>query len=95
MIIGYEGTSSLMSFSSTSQAFFPVVGVNNSQVGGGDEADQQIPFVAGTFSDLWCRVKSVPPLLRLLYLEKNAANGNETFSIAANTTGAFTDGSRT
>jgi hypothetical protein len=60
---------------------------------GGSETDAQTPFPTGTISNLWCRVKTATN--STVVLRKNGANGNETFSISANTTGAFSDATDT
>ena len=62
---------------------------------GGSETDAQTPFSAGTISNLWCRVKTAATANSTVVLRKNGANGNETFSIGANTAGAFSDATDT
>lgn len=52
-------------------------------------------MTAGTISNLWCRVKIAATANSTVVLRKNSANGNETFSIGANTTGAFSDATDT
>jgi hypothetical protein len=86
-----------MGFTSTSQGFFMLgSGPNlNNVSAGGSETDAQTPFPAGTISNLWCRVKTAATANSTVVLRKNGANGNETFSIGANTTGAFSDATDT
>ena len=97
LLVAYEGDTGLMGFTSTSQGFFMLgSGPNlNNVSAGGSETDAQTPFPAGTISNLWCRVKTAPTANSTLVLRKNGANGNETFSIGANTTGAFSDATDT
>jgi hypothetical protein len=45
----------------------------------------------GTISLLWCRVTTEATSSSTVNLRKNGANANNTFSINANTTGAFSD----
>ena len=67
----------------------------NNVAAGGSETDAQTPFAAATISNLWCRVKTAATANSTVVLRKNGANGNETFSIGANTTGAFSDATDT
>jgi len=67
----------------------------NNVSAGGSETDAQTIFPAGTISNLWCRVKTAATANSTVILRKNGANGNETFSIGANTTGAFSDATNT
>ena len=55
----------------------------------------ETPFSAGTISNLWCRVKTAATANSTVVLRKNGANGNETVSIGANSTGAFSDATDT
>jgi hypothetical protein len=97
LLVAYEGDTGLMGFTSTSQGFFMLgSGPNlNNVSAGGSETDAQTPFSAGTISNLWCRVKTAATANSTVVLRKNGANGNETFSIGANTTGAFSDATDT
>ena len=97
LLVAYEGDTGLMGFTSTSQGFFMLgSGPNlNNVSAGGSETDAQTPFPAGTISNLWCRVKTAATANSTVVLRKNGANGNETFSIGANTTGAFSDATDT
>ena len=97
LLVAYEGDTGLMGFTSTSQGFFLLgSGPNlNNVSAGGSERDAQTPFPAGTISNLWCRVKTAATANSTVILRKNSANGNETFSIGANTTGAFSDATDT
>jgi hypothetical protein len=97
LLMGYEGSTSplnLIKFSSTSQAFFTFTGTMlNSQVPlfAVGESAMQIAFQSGTLSNLWCRVNGAATSTSTVVLRQNAANGNETISVTANTTGAFSD----
>jgi hypothetical protein len=97
LLVAYEGDTNLMGFTSTSQGFFMLgSGPNlNNVSAGGSETDAQTPFPAGTISNLWCRVKTAATANSTVVLRKNGANGNETFSIGANTTGALSDATDT
>ena len=97
LLVAYEGDTGLMGFTSTSQGFFMLgSGPNlNNVSAGGSETDAQTPFPAGTISNLWCRVKTAATANSTVVLRKNGANGNDTFSICANTTGAFSDATDT
>jgi hypothetical protein len=97
LLVAYEGDTGLMGFTSTSQGFFMLgSGPNlNNVSAGGSETDAQTPFPAGTISNLWCRVKTAATANSTVVLRNNGANGNETFSIGANTTGVFSDASDT
>jgi hypothetical protein len=97
LLVAYEGDTGLMGFTSTSQGFCMLgSGPNlNNVSAGGSETDAQTPFSAGTISNLWCRVKTAATANSTVVLRKNGANGNETFSIGANTTGAFSDATDT
>jgi hypothetical protein len=46
-------------------------------------------------SKLWCRVTTAATSSSNVVLRKNSGNGNETFSIGAKQTGAFSDNSDT
>jgi hypothetical protein len=48
-------------------------------------------FSPGIISLLWCRVTTAATSSSTVTLRKNGANANNTFSINANTTGAFSD----
>jgi hypothetical protein len=93
MAIPSLGDTGLMGFASTSQEFFMLgSGPNlNNISAGGSETDSQTPFSAGTISNLWCRVKTASTIV----LNKNGANGNDTSSIGANTTGTFSEATNT
>ncbi|MFZ0511581.1 MAG: hypothetical protein WAM14_08245 [Candidatus Nitrosopolaris sp.] len=94
LIMGFDGNSGFTGFVSTSQAYFNInqLGHNGAISGStGNENYCQAPFVAGTSSNLWCRVKTAASSSSTVVLRKNAANSNETISITANTTGAFSD----
>jgi hypothetical protein len=97
LLVAYEGDTALMGFTSISQGFFMLgSGPNlNNVSAGGSETDAQTPFSAGTISNLWCRVKTAATVNSTVVLRKNGANGNETFSIGANTTGAFSNATDT
>jgi hypothetical protein len=97
LLVAYEGDTGLMGFTSTSQGFFMLgSGPNlNNVSAGGSETDAQTPFPAGTISNLWCRVKTAATANSTVILRKNSSNGNETFSIGANATGAFSDATDT
>jgi hypothetical protein len=97
LFVAYEGDTGLMGFTSTSQGFFMLgSGPNlNNVSAGGCETDAQTPFPADTISNLSCPVKTVATANSTVVLRKNGANGNETFSIGANTTGAFSDATDT
>jgi hypothetical protein len=55
------------------------------------ESNVQMPFSSGTISLLWCRVTTAATSSSTVTLRKNSTNANNTFSINANTTGAFSD----
>ncbi|MGC1929692.1 MAG: hypothetical protein WA667_12005 [Candidatus Nitrosopolaris sp.] len=97
-IMGFEGDSGDTAFSSTSQAFFNICQLGNSQAitgSTGGENYTQAPIVAGILSNLWCRVKIAASGTSTVVMRINEANGNETFSIPSNTTGAFSDATHT
>jgi hypothetical protein len=50
-----------------------------------------MPFSPGTISLLWCRVTTAATSSSTVTLRKNSTNANNTISINANTTGAFSD----
>jgi hypothetical protein len=100
--MAYDGNSSGVNastnFSSTAESFFTFSGClegSNSSYAASSESTQQIPFPAGTMSKLWCRVTTAASSSSTVVLRKNSGNGNETFSIGANQTGAFSDNSDT
>jgi hypothetical protein len=70
LLVAYEGDSTLMGFTSTSQGFFMLgSGPNlNNVSAGGSETDAQTPFQAGTLSNLWCRVLQLQ--IQPLFLER-------------------------
>jgi hypothetical protein len=51
----------------------------------------QMPFSPGTISLFWCRVTTAATSSSTVTLRKNSTNANNTISINANTTGAFSD----
>jgi hypothetical protein len=58
-------------------------------------ADSNRIYLNTIISNLRCRVKTAANANSTVVLRKNGANGNETFSIGANTTGAFSDATDT
>jgi hypothetical protein len=97
LLVAYEGDTGLMGFTSTSQGFFMLGSEPNldNVSAGGSETDAQTVFSAGTISNLWCRIKTAAIANSTVVLRRNGANVNETFSIGANTTGAFSDATDT
>jgi hypothetical protein len=55
------------------------------------ESNVQMPVSPGTISLLWCRATTAATSSSTVTLRKNGANANNTISINANTTGAFSD----
>lgn len=98
--MGYQGNSTYVEFTSTSQGFFSIPSMLSSYYykalgGAGSEAEQQAAYAAGDITLLWGRVKTAATSSSTVVLRKSSANGNNTFSINANTTGAFSDATHT
>jgi hypothetical protein len=55
------------------------------------QSNVQIPFSTATTSLLWCRVTTGATSSSTVTMGKNSTTANNTFSINANTTGAFSD----
>ena len=88
-----------INFSSGTTAFYGFLGflINGESTNGAglSESDVQMPFSSVTISLLWCRVTTAATSSSTVVLRKNSGNGNETFSIGVNQTGAFSDNSDT
>src|SRR5437899_801296 len=57
---------------------------------------QTIHRSAGTYSNFWGRIRSnAVTVTSTITFRKNAANSNESFTVAASTTGTFTDSTHT
>ena len=93
--MGYSGETNDINFSSGTTAFYGFLGflINGESTNGAglSESNVQMPFSAGTISLLWCRVTTAATSSSTVTLRKNSANATNTFSINANTTGAFSD----
>jgi hypothetical protein len=71
----------------------PNLNLNNVSTGG-SETDAQTPFPL-VLSQTYGVVSTTATANSTVVLRKNGANGNETFSISANATGAFSDATET
>jgi hypothetical protein len=93
--MGYSGENNDVNFSSGTTAFYGFLGflINGESTNGAglSESNVQMPFSPGTISLLWCRVTTAATSSSTVTLRKNSANASNTFSINANTTGAFSD----
>jgi hypothetical protein len=93
--MGYSGETNDINFSSGTTAFYDFLGflINGESTNGAglSESNVQMPFSSGTISLLWCRVTTAATSSSTVTLRKNSANATNTFSINANTTGAFSD----
>ena len=75
LIMGFDGNSGFTGFVPTSQAYFNINQLGNSGAISGSTGNEnycQAPFVAGTFSNLWCRVKTAASSFSTVVLRKNA-----------------------
>jgi hypothetical protein len=88
-LTGYSGETNDINFSSGATAFYGFLGFvingESTNAAGLSESNVQTPFSPGTISLLWCRVATAATSSSTVTLRKN------TFSINANTTGAFSD----
>ena len=94
LLMGYSGETNDINFSSGTTAFYGFLGFlinGESTNGAGFESNVQMPFSPGTISLLWCRVTTAATSSSTVTLRKNSTNANNTISINANTTGAFSD----
>jgi hypothetical protein len=93
--MGYGGETNDINFSSGTTAFYGFLGflINGESTNGAglSESNVQMPFSPGTISLLWCRVTTAATSSSTVTLRKNSTNADNTISINANTTGAFSD----
>jgi hypothetical protein len=93
--MGYSAENNDINFSSGTTAFYGFLGflINGESTNGAglSESNVQMPFSPGTISLLWCRVTTAATSSSTVTLRKNSTNASNTFSINANTTGAFSD----
>jgi hypothetical protein len=93
--MGYGGETNDINFSSGTTAFYGFLGflINGESTNGAglSESNVQMPFSPGTISLLWCRATTAATSSSTVTLRKNSTNADNTISINANTTGAFSD----
>jgi hypothetical protein len=93
--MGYSGETNDVNFSNGTTAFYGFLGflINGESTNGAglSESNVQMPLSPGTISLLWCRVTTAATTSSTVTLRKNNTNATNTFSINANTTGAFSD----
>src|SRR5215831_7048541 len=95
LIVSYDGNTTRNTIASTSQDFFFLASGGNQVVGAGvsgsSESDAQLPYAAGSITNLQCTVKIAATETSTVRLRKAGANGNNTFSIGSGATGHFQD----
>ncbi|MGA9151434.1 MAG: hypothetical protein WBZ36_12725 [Candidatus Nitrosopolaris sp.] len=95
LLMGYSGETNDINFSSGTTAFYGFLGflINGESTNGAglSKSNVQMPFSSGTISLLWCRDTTAATSSSTVTLRKNSTNATNTFSINANTTGAFSD----